>query len=101
MIQRALRFTAIASIAAAATVGFGQYFEDFDSYASGSQIVGQGGWEAWRNLPNTGALLSNTYSSTGPNSLAAAQNTDVLHRHFGYTSGKWTYKTEVYVPSQG
>ena len=38
-------------------LGTGDYSENFDSYAVGSQIIGQGGWEGWMGDPNAGALV--------------------------------------------
>jgi hypothetical protein len=46
--------------------------DDFDSYLTGSQMHGQGGWKGWDNNPLAGALTSNAYQRSGPNSVAIA-----------------------------
>jgi hypothetical protein len=37
-------------------------FEDFETYAVGSNLHGQGGWAGWTGDPGAGALVSSNYS---------------------------------------
>lgn len=73
--------------------------EDFDSYASGSQMHGQGGWSGWDNNPAAGALVSNTFQRSNPNSVAITGPTDLVHEYSGYTSGRAVYTAWQYIPS--
>ena len=71
--------------------------DNFDSYAPGSQIVGQGGWEEWS--AGSGAFVSNLYSQSPSNSVAISPTTDLVHRYSGYIYGHVTYKAFQYIPS--
>jgi uncharacterized repeat protein (TIGR01451 family) len=73
--------------------------DNFDSYAAGSQLHGQGGWKGWQNDPTAGALVSTAQASSAPNSAAILGASDLVHEYSGYTSGGWTYKTMMYFPS--
>ncbi len=65
--------------------------DNFDSYATGSQLIGQGGWEGWDNNPAAGALTSSAQALSAPNSAAILGATDLVHQYSGYTSGQWVY----------
>src|SRR4030042_3334301 len=71
--------------------------ENFDSYATGSQMHGQGGWKGWGNVPGAGALTSNVQAHSVPNSVAILGASDLVHEYSGYTSGVWTYSAWQYV----
>jgi hypothetical protein len=43
------------------------FADSFDTYANGSNIYGQGGWEAWPG--GADAFIDNTLASSAPNSL--------------------------------
>ena len=70
--------------------------DNFDSYATGSQIVGQGGWEEWG--AGAGALVSGAYSLSDPNSVEVVGATDIVHQYPGYNTGHWTYTAWNYIP---
>jgi hypothetical protein len=73
-----------------------QWFDDFDTYTPGP-LSGQGGWEIWAG--GNDATVTALYSYTSPNSVMINPLTDAVHRYTGYTSGMWTYKAWVYIPS--
>jgi uncharacterized repeat protein (TIGR01451 family) len=73
--------------------------DNFDSYATGSQLHGQGGWKGWFNDPTAGALASSAQSVSAPNSAAILGASDLVHEYSGYTSGQWVYTAMQYVPS--
>jgi hypothetical protein len=87
-----------ASIAEAASPGLLNWSDNFDSYATGSQVHGQGGWKGWFNDPAAGALTSNAQARSAPNSVDVLGATDLVHEYSGYTTGQWTYTAWQYVP---
>ncbi len=93
----------LAGILACCLLGAGnakaQWFENFDSYASGSQVAGQGGWQGWDGAVAAGALVSSAQAFSGANSIASTGASDLVHRYSGYTSGQWRYSARMYVPS--
>jgi len=91
----------VAAVACAlpATVQAQFFFDNFDSYAAGSGIMGQGGWETWDNNPAANTTVSNAQSYSSPNSLLVAGPADIVHQFAGVTSGMWYAKAMTYVPS--
>lgn len=81
--------------------GFGptEFFDNFDSYALGSQMHGQGGWAGWDGDPNAGALVTDEQSFSPPHSVDIVDASDLVHEFTGFTSGQWVLKAWVYVPS--
>lgn len=79
--------------------GFVDYYEDFDSYATGSQMHGQGGWKGWGDDPTFGALTSDAQAHSAPNSVDINGLADLVHEFSGYDSGKWTITAWQYIPS--
>ena len=73
--------------------------DTFDSYATGSQIHGQGGWKGWANDPSAGALASSAQARSVPNSAAIVGASDLVHEYSGYTSGPWVYTAWQYAPT--
>ena len=88
------------------------FSENFDSYAAGSAIIGQGGWAAWDipagsypvGLPPT-AFADSAQSASAPNSARATlaggnfSQTDMVHALSVGGTGQWVIKCKVYVPS--
>jgi len=73
--------------------------DNFDSYATGSQLHGQGGWKGWDNDPTWGALTSATQARSTPNSADIVGNGDLVHEYSGSTSGQWVYTAWQFIPS--
>jgi hypothetical protein len=94
---------AIVAVGAAALLcvsppAWADYIENFDSYANGSSIIGQGGWLAWHNVGGP-AYVSNAQSYSASNSLSIVEGTDITQGSLsGYTSGQWTVQAYTYVP---
>jgi hypothetical protein len=79
---------------------FGIFFQDgFDTYATGSTIAGQGGWETWDNNPAADTTVVSTQASTPPNSLNVSGAADIVHQFAGVDTGMWFAKAMTYVPS--
>jgi hypothetical protein len=79
---------------------FGIFFTDsFDTYATGSTIAGQGGWETWDNNPAADTTVVATQAFNPPNSLNVSGAADIVHQFAGVTSGTWHARVQTYVPS--
>ncbi len=72
--------------------------DNFDTYATGSQMHGQGGWKGWFNDPAAGAFTSNAQARSAPNSVDILGASDLVHEYSGYTAGQWTYTAWQFVP---
>jgi hypothetical protein len=92
-------FGVVAAVAFALPVQAQTFFDNFDSYAAGSGIIGQGGWQGWAGNPGANAFVSNTQSYTSPNSLGVSGSADVVQTWGGITNGLWYAKAWTYVPS--
>ncbi|MCB8946254.1 MAG: S8 family serine peptidase, partial [Ardenticatenaceae bacterium] len=79
-------------------VANGGWSDDFDSYATGAQLHGMGGWFGWGNDVTFGALTSNAQARSNPNSVDINTNSDLVHP-YTQTSGVWTYTAWQYIPS--
>lgn len=75
------------------------WIEHFDSYSSGSEVIGQGGWEGWGGDGTVGALTSVVQARSAPNSIDVVGDTDLVHQYSGYTSGTWTYTAWQFLPT--
>ncbi len=83
------------------------YTDNFDTYAAGSGLIGQGGWQGWAGtVPAPEGYVVNNQSATAPNSLRLrlanpilnTQNTDVVQVH-AIAGGKWIYSAMTYSPT--
>lgn len=75
------------------------FFDNFDSYAAGSTIAGQGGWETWGGDPGANTVVVNTFSASPPNSLGLSGTADIVHQFAGVNTGVWYLKAKFYIPS--
>lgn len=73
--------------------------DNFDSYAAGSGLHGQGGWHGWDGSAAADAFVSNLYSRSAPNSAEITGASDIVHEYAGYTSGVWIYTAWQYIPT--
>ena len=79
--------------------------DDFDSYAAGSPLHGQGGWDAWDLKTELSAYVSNSHSQSSPNSIEAnwwddQTWTDMVHLFYGVNSGQWTISAWWFIPEE-
>ena len=72
--------------------------ENFDGYATGSQMHGQGGWKGWFNDPVGGALTSSAQARSAPNSVAIVGASDLVHEYVA-TDGLWIYTAWQFIPA--
>lgn len=77
------------------------WIDHFDTYLTGSQMHGVGGWKGWANDPAAGALASATQARSAPNSVDIVGASDLVHEYtgFGPGTGTWTYTAWMYLPS--
>ena len=106
MMTRRIRF--LVSSIVMVTLAFGvtastqaAWTENFDSYADGSGIIGQGDWVGWEQAVTDDAPVTNAMSYSPGNSLAmggTTGNMDAIWQFSDVTSGIWTIAAMTYVP---
>ena len=75
------------------------FFDDFESYAVGSNLHGQGGWAGWAGNPGAGALVSTNFSFSPTRSVNITGASDLVHTFSGATNGSWVFSVMQYIPS--
>ena len=89
----------ILGVALLPCIAVAQWGDDFDSYATGSSLHGQGGWKGWGNDSAYTAYASDAFAVSMPNSVEVGPNSDLVHEYTGYTSGQWVYTAWQYLPT--
>jgi len=74
------------------------FFEDFEAYAAGSGLHGQGGWKGWNNTEAAGAPASSTRAFAGANSVEIIGSADLVHE-FTLNGGVVEFSAMQYIPS--
>jgi hypothetical protein len=74
------------------------FSDDFEAYAAGSAIHGQGGWKGWGNAAAAGAPVSTEYAFSGEKSVEIGPNSDLVHQ-FTCNGGRWIISALQYIPS--
>jgi len=74
------------------------FTEDFESYADGTALHGEGGWKGWDNTPGAGAPVSNAFAYSGNNSVEIGGSADLVHE-FDIAGGMWELTVMQYIPS--
>lgn len=87
-------------IVGASSVASAVFTEDFESYAAGSAMHGQGGWKGWDNDPTWGAPATSAYASSGSISVEIGGNADLVHE-FNTAGGEWQFSTMQFIPDGG
>jgi len=81
----------------------GAWFDNFDSYATGSALHGQGGWAGWDNNAAATGYVTANQSRSSPNSVEIKWFTtvaaDMVQQYSGINSGNWIYRAWQYVPT--
>jgi hypothetical protein len=75
------------------------WFDDFESYALGSGLHGQGGWEGWEGDPTWDAFVDDLYAHSPTQSMLSMPTTDIVQPFTGYTSGQWELGGWMYIPA--
>ena len=90
---------AVVCVGLMAATALGDWTEDFQSYAVGSLITGQGGWSGWDGDLTFLAEVANDPAGTAGNQvLKEFAGNDMVQQYTGYTSGAWVYKAKQYIP---
>jgi len=90
--------TILFSISAQAQETENLFSEDFDSYANGSEIIGQGGWRGFFGDNNVGALVTNSFARSTANSLEVVGDSDVIQL-FNVGGGTFIVTAWQYIPA--
>lgn len=75
------------------------WFENFDSYALGSGLHGQGGWHGWDGNSAFNAYITDVESLSPPHSVEITGASDMVHEYTGYTTNQWTFTAWQFVPT--
>lgn len=75
----------------------GPWSDNFDSYPTGQDLHGVGGWKGWQNNPVYTAFTSSAQARSAPNSVDILGASDLVHEYTA-TSGQWIYTAWQYIP---
>lgn len=75
------------------------FLENFDGYATGTDLNDVGGWFGWYDNSSKAGIVSNAFARSGNNSIEIAGDTDAVHPFAGYESGTWILTAWQYIPS--
>ncbi|MCY2951696.1 MAG: PEP-CTERM sorting domain-containing protein [Planctomycetota bacterium] len=90
----------VCALALSASTVQASFFDNFDSYAPGSQMHGQGGWKGWDNSAGAGALVTNSTAFSVPNSVAINGSSDLVQEFVPTpTSGIWVFSCKQNIPA--
>jgi len=73
------------------------FSDDFESYANGSSLDGQGGWQGWDGVDQNLTLVNQTFAFGGTQSVSIMEGADTVHE-FDHTSGQVSISAQVYIP---
>ncbi len=98
--MRKVRFVVVllAILGITAVAGAQGFTEDFESYAAGSAMHGQGGWKGWDNVAGSGAPVSSKYAYSGSKSVEIIGTSDLVHE-FAISGNRWVFSAMQYIPS--
>ena len=98
--MRNLRFVVVVLtiVSMSAVAGAQPFMEDFESYAAGSAMHGQGGWKGWDNVAGAGAPASGARAYSGSKSVEIIGSADLVHE-FDISGGRWVLSAMQYIPS--
>ena len=93
-----MKYLVITMVMLLATVAAADWSENFDSYAAGSGLNGQGGWFCWDSNPAFDAYVSTTQARSGANSVEIEPTSDMV-QEFNIMSGQITISGWNYIPT--
>lgn len=72
--------------------------DNFDSYALGSGLHGQGGWAGWDGSVAADAFVADTEALSAPHSVRITPTSDIV-QEFTETTGEWEMTAWCYIPT--
>ncbi|MFZ0546879.1 MAG: hypothetical protein WAM60_15640 [Candidatus Promineifilaceae bacterium] len=75
----------------------GPWSDNFDSYSTGMDLHGVGGWKGWGDVPSASASTTSDQARSTPNSVEIMGASDLVHE-YSTASGKWVYTAWQYIP---
>jgi hypothetical protein len=72
--------------------------DDFEAYAVGSGLHGQGGWAGWEGDPTWDAYVTQAQAHSPTKSVEIISTSDMVQEFSGYTSGVWEFTAWQYIP---
>lgn len=91
-------FVAVVTMVLFVPLASADWQDDFDSYANGSGLHGQGGWECWDNDIAFDAYVTDAQSQSSPHSVSIIPTSDIV-QIFSENSGEWIMTASHYIPS--
>lgn len=73
--------------------------DNFDGYANGSGLHGQGGWRGWDGNVGANAFVTNVQSRSAPHSASVLPTSDIVQQYVGVNTGQWVLTAYNYVPA--
>ncbi len=73
--------------------------ENFDSYALGSGLHGQGGWAGWQGDSTCDAIVTDIQYYSSPQSAAILPTSDIVQTFPGDSTGEWEMTAWCYIPT--
>lgn len=104
MMQRILVLSFSVALICFTASAYGAWIEDFESYSLGA-LTPQSDWENWNTSVEDPSQVvfalgdDNKYAVAVAGVADPSPDTDLVHPFTGYSSGKWTFTTEQYIPS--
>lgn len=92
-------YSAAALFAVGLMAQAGSVFDDFESYALGSNIHGQDSWKGWDNVASAGGTISSAFAASGSQSVSVSGASDLVRTFSGIENGQYTVSLKQYVPS--
>ena len=94
--------TVCAMLAIAFSAGMAQaqdWFENFDAYDAGTEIIGQGDWDGWDSDGNAGATVSDAFALSPSKSLEILPSSDLVQTFWAPFDGQWDIIARQYIPA--
>lgn len=76
----------------------GDWSDNFDSYANGTNLHGVGGWKGWDNDPLYTAYVTNAEAKSTPHSVEIVNLSDLVQEYVGYEAGVWEFSAWQFIP---
>jgi len=93
-----MKYLVLVFMLVVASVSVADWSENFDSYAAGSGLIGQGGWEGWDGDSAPDAYVTTTQFISAPHGIDIEPTSDVV-QEFNIAAGSWVLTAWNYIPT--